>query len=147
MAAAERAELNRVLTICGIVPAANRNLVINEGFSSILDFGELNPTEIENMAKSLATKPDANERVALGTMVVKRLKALSFYIRDNERRGIDINHGDFTANELQESLRRMKTAVLAEKADSDGLNPGPIDIKKWRSWYESFLNYLGSLSG
>src|SRR5688500_14077127 len=103
---AARAELNRVLTLCGITTAANRTSVINEGFTSILDFGELTPKEIENMAQSMATKPNANDRVAIGTMVVKRLKALSFYVKDMERRGLDIDDGDFTANELTESLRR-----------------------------------------
>src|SRR5687767_13013773 len=44
-------------------------------------------------------------------------------------------------------LKKMKSAELVGKPDGDGLNPGAIDTKKWRTWYKSLMNYLSSLTG
>ena len=72
------AELHMVLEMCGVADVATRNNIINrEGFTTIEDLGVLeNNTDVSDMAKRMASRMQAEGRVLLGTVVVKRLQTL-----------------------------------------------------------------------
>lgn len=44
-------------------------------------------------------------------------------------------------------MKKMKADNASMKTDNENLNPGKIDPKKWQNWFESFMNYLRSLTG
>ena len=71
-------ELNAVFEICGIVDAGMRaNIINHEGFMSLVDLGVLETdTDVLEMAKRLALRMQAEGRVYLGTVMVKRIQTL-----------------------------------------------------------------------
>ncbi len=75
--------LRQALIVCGVANDAYQNVIINnEGFTSIADFAELTYDEIDHMAKNLASRRNVNDRAILGAMVIKKLKALSYWAKD-----------------------------------------------------------------
>jgi hypothetical protein len=74
--------VHKILTICGITTAANRETFINiEGLDSVEAFASMNgdSSDITEMAKRMASRPNAAAgRVILGTMQIKRLQALVY---------------------------------------------------------------------
>jgi hypothetical protein len=70
--------VHKVLSICGIVTAANRATLTNiEGLDSMEIFASMNgDSDVTEMAKWMSSRPNAAAgRVILGTMQVKRLQA------------------------------------------------------------------------
>ena len=76
------AELNMVFEMCGVADLATRTNTINrEGFTSLEDLGVLETdTDVSDMAKRLASRTHAEGRVYLGTVVVKRLQTLVWWV-------------------------------------------------------------------
>ena len=76
------AQLHLVFETCGIVKAVKRTNFINqEGFAMIGDLGVLeNDTDVSDMAKRMASRMLAEGRVLLGTVVVKRLQTLFWWV-------------------------------------------------------------------
>jgi hypothetical protein len=80
-------DLHLVLETCGILDAVTRANIINrEGFQSLADLGVLETdTDVSDMAKRLASRTQAEGRVYLGTVVVKRLQTLVWWVRDHQK--------------------------------------------------------------
>jgi hypothetical protein len=104
------AELNLVLKTCGILDAATRTNIINrEGFMSLDDLGVLETdTDVTEMAKRMATRTQAEGRVLLGTVVIKRLQTLVWWIRDQQKRGLALVAANFDAAVMNQAAE-MKT--------------------------------------
>jgi hypothetical protein len=84
--------IHGVLTTCGITTAAHRDVFINvEGLNSIGAFTTMNgDTDVTEMAKRMASRPNAAAgRVIIGTMQIKRVQALVFWVKDFDRRGME----------------------------------------------------------
>ena len=104
------AELNSVLTRCGITNQAQCTTIINlEGFTEVSDLGVLETdSDVNEMAKRMASCTVADGRVLLGTVVIKRLQTLVWWVRDRLKRGLPINANDFDADALTQASQ-MKT--------------------------------------
>jgi hypothetical protein len=79
-----------MLTICGIVNAATCTTFINtKGLDSMEAFASINSDpDVTEMAKQIASRPNAAaERVILGTMQIKRLQALVYWVKDHDKHG------------------------------------------------------------
>ena len=76
------AQLNLVFEVCGIVDTAMRTNIINkEGFATIEDLGILETDmDVSDMAKRMASRMLAKGRVLLGTVVVKHLQMLVWWV-------------------------------------------------------------------
>ena len=83
-------ELNMVLETCGITDAVTCTNIINrEGFQSLVDLGVLEmDTDVSDMAKRLASRMQVEGRVYLGTVVVKRLQMLVWWVGNHQKRGL-----------------------------------------------------------
>ena len=76
------AQLHLVFKVCGIVNAAMRTNIINkEGFATIEDLGVLETdADVSDTAKRMASRMLAEGRVLLGTVVVKHLQTLVWWV-------------------------------------------------------------------
>jgi hypothetical protein len=79
------------LTICSITTAATSTTFLNiEGLDSVEAFASMNSdSNITEMAKQMASRPNAAAgRVILGTMQIKRLQALVYWVKGHDKRGL-----------------------------------------------------------
>jgi hypothetical protein len=79
VAAAEH-PIHQVLRTCGVSSAAATMTFINiEGLDSLTAFAQLNgDSDVTEMAKCMASRPNTAGRVIHGTMHIKRIQALVF---------------------------------------------------------------------
>ena len=78
-----------MLTICDIANTATHTTFINiEGLDSVEAFASMNgDPDVTEMAKQTGSRPNsAAERVILGTMQIKRLEALVYWVKDHDKR-------------------------------------------------------------
>ena len=75
------AQLHMVFEMCGVADAVTTNIINQEGFTRIEDVGILeNDTDVSDMAKRMASRMLAEGRVLLGTVIVKRLQTLVWWV-------------------------------------------------------------------
>ena len=112
------ADLNAVFTVCGIAQQPVRALIMaNEGFVDIDDLGVMEgDKDVLEMAKRLSSRTVADGRVLLGTVQIKRLQALVWWVRDHHRRGLVIDHNDFNVISMNVAL----TSKGVERDRGDG---------------------------
>ena len=72
----------------------------------IEDLGVLeNDMDVSDMAKRMASRMKAKGTVLLGTVVVKCLQTLVWWIRDHQKHGLDVNAADLTAQVMNEAAQ------------------------------------------
>ena len=101
------AQLHLVFKVSGIVDAVTRTNIINqEGFATVEDLGILeNDMHVSNMAKRMASRTQAEGRVLLGTVVVKCLQMLIWWVRDHQKHGLDVDAVDWTTEVMNEAAQ------------------------------------------
>ena len=121
-------ELNAVFAMCGINDAGMRaNIIAREGFTQLEDLGVLETdTDITEMAKRMASRMQAKGRVLLGTVVIKRLQTLVWWIRDHQKRGLPLVAAEFNAKTMNQASE-MK-ALKQELSEKD---PSVTDLGKF----------------
>ena len=143
------AQLHLVFEVCGIVDGATRNNIINrEGFSTIGDLGVLETdSDVSDMAKRMASRTLAEGRVLLGTVVVKRLQTLVWWVRDHQKRGLDVDAADWTADVMQEAaqMKSLKRDMADKEPSVSDL--GKFDPDDFDSFEDAFLNLLAQSYG
>jgi hypothetical protein len=89
------ADIHAVLMICGIATEAHRmSIIVNEGFTSLRDFGLLSEKDVYEMVKRMGSRPAAAGRVYVGTLQVKKLQALCYWVCDQQKHGQALDHED-----------------------------------------------------
>ncbi|KAI2503355.1 hypothetical protein MHU86_11075 [Fragilaria crotonensis] len=148
---AEENPVHRVLQICGIANNANRLTFINiEGLDTIEAFGSMSgDTDVTEMAKRMAAMSSAaTGRVILGTMQIKRLQALVYWVKDNTNRGIEIDPDMWTAEEMARAMDRKESEYNFGKLDVDLIDPGKCQTDyAWDNWQIAFVNKLSATMG
>ena len=138
------AQLHLVFEVCGIIDGATRNNIINrEGFTTIGDLGVLETdSDVSDMAKRMASWMLAEGRVLLGTVVVKRLQTLVWWVRDHQKRGLDVDAVDWTADVMQEAaqMKSLKREMADKEPSVSDL--GKFDPDDFDSFKDAFLNLL-----
>ena len=113
--------VHAALEVCGIGAAAARNVFIQvEGIDSLEAFGALSgDSDVTEMAKRMASRTVNAGRVILGTMQIKRVQALVFWVKDHEKRQVEIDPDMWNADELRATLARKEADHNFEKIDID----------------------------
>ena len=142
-------ELNAVFAMCGITDEATRaNIIMREGFTQLSDLGVLETdTDVTEMAKRMAARTQAEGRVLLGTVVIKRLQTLVWWIRDHQKRGLALEAANFDAETMNQasemkSLRREIADKEPSIADLGKFDPDDFDAHE-----DAFLNLLAQSYG
>jgi len=137
-------ELHAVFTTCGIIDEARRNNIIAlEGFTQLKDLAVLETdTDVTEMAKRMATRTQAEGRVLLGTVVIKRLQTLVWWIRDQRKRGQALEAADFDEATMERAAdMKILRCNMAEKEPSVG------DPDNFDDYEDAFLNLLAQSFG
>ena len=95
--AANIAGIHTVLTVCGVINVGDRDLICTgEGLTSIADFGVFdNDQDVADMAKRLSSRTVNDGRVNLGTVHIKKIQALVWWINDRQKFGQDLDPDEF----------------------------------------------------
>ncbi|KAI2498698.1 hypothetical protein MHU86_15765 [Fragilaria crotonensis] len=143
--------VHRVLQVCGIASNAARLTFINiEGLSDIEAFGAMSgDTDVTEMAKRMASRSSAaTGRVILGTMQIKRLQALVYWVKDSANRGLDIDPDMWTPEEMANAMDRKESEYNYGKIDIDLIEPGKCQTDfAWDNWQIAFVNKLSATMG
>src|SRR6056300_1416475 len=143
------AHVRAVLAVCGIADGATQNRVINnEGFTSLDDFDIMETDlDVADMAKRLSARSPANTRVNLGTVQIKKIQALIWWIRDRTKHGLVLDSAEFTPAVLVDALEKKR--IQKEQADAEvsvkdlgKFNPDDFDVHE-----DAFLNMLSQSHG
>jgi hypothetical protein len=142
-------EVRAVLEICGIEDAGICERIIqHEGFASLADLGEMdNDTDVSDMAKRMASRTAAEGRVNLGTVQIKKLQALVWWVKDQQKRGLELRANKFGAAELElaknnKRVERERDDTGASIKDLSKFDPDDFDVHE-----DAFLNLLALTIG
>ena len=142
-------ELNAVFAMCGITDAGMRaNIIAREGFTQLEDLGVLETdTDVTEMAKRMASRTQAEGRVLLGTVIIKRLQTLVWWVRDHQKRGLPLVAAEFNAEAMNQASE-MK-ALKRELSDKDPsvADLGKFDPDDFDAHEDAFLNLLAQSYG
>jgi hypothetical protein len=135
--------------MCGITNAATRTTIIErEGFTQLDDLGVLEmDANVSDMAKRMATCTQVEGHVLLGTVVIKRLQTLIWWIRDHQKRGLTLSATNFDVAAMN-AASEMKT-LMRERSDKE---PSLTDLGKFNpddfdAHEDAFLNLLAQSFG
>ena len=143
--------IHDVLALCGVNTAAARATFINiEGLDSIDAFAMLNgDSDVTEMAKRMASRSGPTTgRVILGTMQIKRIQALVYWVKDHHKRNLIVDPEMWTEEEVQSALQRKEAEQNFEKIDVDLIDPGKCQTDfGWDAWQIAFVNKLSATLG
>jgi hypothetical protein len=143
-------ELHTVLEQCGIATqAACNNLIANEGFTSIESMSCMtNDNDVNEMAKRLMSCTVMDGHVIMGTVAIKRIQGLVFWIKDHHFHGLPIMAEAFTVEEMENAMtnkeyrKEMAQATKPLVKDLGKFNPDDFEIHEG-----AFVNLLASSFG
>ena len=111
--AAINPDIQAVFAVCGIGQQDSIRITGNEGFVDIGDLGVMEgDKDVLEMAKRMATRPANAGRVLLGTVQIKRLQALVWWIRDHQRRGLALVAAEF-------DIATMNVAMTSKSVEKE----------------------------
>jgi len=140
-----------VLITCGITNLAHRMTFLNiEGLDSIAAFASMSgDPDVTEMAKRMASRPNvAAGRVILGTMHIKQLQALVYWVKDYDRRGMQAAPEMWTVEEMNTAMEQKESEFNYGKVDVDIIDPGKCQTDfGWDNWQIAFVNKLNATMG
>jgi hypothetical protein len=97
------------------------NIIAQEGFTQLEDLGVLETnTNVTEMAKRMAACTQAEGRVLHGTVVIKCLHTLFWWVRDNQKRGLPLVAVDSNATSMNQAskMKILRCELVADKEPS-----------------------------
>jgi hypothetical protein len=142
--------IHGVLQVCGINAAASRDVfILTEGLDTMELFALLSgDTDVTEMAKRMASRSVNGGRVILGTMHIKKIQALVFWVKDLANRGITPDPDEWDVDEMAKAMEMKEASVNFDKIDIDLIDPGKCQTDfGWDAWQIAFLNKLSATMG
>ena len=142
--------IHGVLQVCGVNAVASRDIFINmEGLDSIESFALLSgDTDVTEMAKRMSSRSVNGGSVILGTMHIKKIQALVFWVKDLAKRGITPDPDDWDVDEMAKAMEMKEADLNFDKIDVDLIDPGKCQTNfGWDAWQIAFLNKLSATMG
>ena len=109
--------IHGVLQVCGINAAASRDIfILTEGLDTMESFALLSgDTDVTEMAKRMASRSVNGGRVILGTMHIKKIQALVFWVKDLAKRGITPDPDEWDVDEMAKAMEMKEASVNFDK--------------------------------
>ena len=156
-AAAALADVHQCLEWIGFGDVQHHNAIIDEGgFDRLMDFYDINKTDIRDMAESFSKRSPAANCIIFGMRRIKWLISMMHWAQDHQQCSEDPDLDDIAnADKFKEALlvsaqRASLRKTDAEQVDtiSKAADPGKFkDKKKWPDWEPAFMNYLSTIPG
>ena len=149
VAAAALADVNTLLTACGITDANVRNAIVHrEGFLTVEDLAVLeSDTDVTEMAKRMAGRTAAEGRAHLSTVQIKRLQAMVWWIHDRRQRSLDINVADFTPAAMDAARERKRIEQERPETEASVKDLSKFDPDHFKVHEDAFMNWLAQTYG
>jgi hypothetical protein len=129
--------VHAVLAVCGISTNASRQVFIDvEGLDSINAFATLNGDgDVTEVAKRMAARTANVGRAILGTIQIKKIQALVYWVKDHHKRNLDVDPHAWTEMEVMATMQRKEAEQNFEKVDVDIIDPGKCQVDAgWDAW-------------
>jgi hypothetical protein len=143
-------ELHTILEQCGIATqAARNNLIANEGFTSIEGMSCMtNDNDVNEMAKHSMSRTSTDGHVIMGTVAIKRIQGLVFWIKDHCFRGLPITAEAFTVEEMENAMTNKEyRKEMAEATEPSVKDLGKFNPDDFKIHEDAFVNLLASSFG
>jgi hypothetical protein len=102
------------LTRCG-ASLTQRDAIIQEGFTGMDDLLFMDESDVERMMSNI-TKLRANQGgVRIGALLTKKVQALVYWAKEQDRHGMDLDANRFTELQVRETIGQM----MVENIDDD----------------------------
>ena len=146
---AANADVHAVLQTCGIGDVAVRNIIIaTEGFDTLEALGILeSDTDVTEMAKRMSSRTAADGRAILGTVTIKRLQALIWWIRDRQKRQLTLDSALFTAAAMSEAMRLKEIQKDRPEPDVSVTTLSKFDPDDFDTHEDAFINAMAQTYG
>ena len=121
-----------------------------EGLYSSAAFTLMNgDPDITEMAKRMASRPNAaTGKVILGTMKIKRLQALVYWVKDYDGCGMDARPVLWMVEVMNTAMDCKESEYNYGKVDVDIIDPGKCQNNfGWDNWHIAFVNKLNATMG
>jgi hypothetical protein len=138
--------LHAVFAMCSITnEVTHPNIIAQEGITQLEDLGLLKTdTNVSQMAKRMVTCTHVVEgRVLLRMVMIKWLRTLVWWARDQQKRGLALNAVNFDAVAMNQASE-MKTLRSGEQAEKEQsiLDLGKFDPDNFDLHEDAFFNLL-----
>jgi hypothetical protein len=142
-------ELHSVLETCGITDAVTRtNIITREGFTQLEDLGVLETdNDVTDMANRMAKRRQNEGRVLLGTVVIKRLQSLIWWVRDHTKRGLTLDAANFDAAAMNQASEMKVLRRETTDKEPSIMTLGKFDPDEFDAYEDAFLNLLAQSYG
>ena len=144
--AAAPTSVQHVLTIC----QANANKInafeVTERLNTLEDYAEMTHDDVKAIASKLEKRTVATGRVLLPQKLIKNVEALCFWCREETRKGVTLDHTNFTAAALTQAKIDMRRRE-EDKTDTPQIKPEKFKTKNWKTWAKQFDIYLSNHKG
>ena len=91
------------LTRCGATDA-QRDSIINEGFTGMSDLLYMEDKDVDSMMANISRLRANQGGMRIGAILTKKVKALVYWAKEQERQGLDLDANRFTIDEMKETL-------------------------------------------
>jgi hypothetical protein len=141
-------DMHAVLAICGFANVMDHNSIINnEGFQLIVDFGVLEDKDVFEMVKHLGNGTVAAGRVNVGAIQVKKLQALCYWVRDQQKHGQGITQDDWDDNTVMATIEKMRIKKGRDTGNVSIMDLGKFNPDDFETHETVFINLLAQTYG
>jgi hypothetical protein len=100
------------------------------------------------MAKQMASRTAAVGCIILGTMQIKKIQALVYWMKDHHRRNLDVDPEMWTEEEMFDTIQHKEAKHNFEKVDVNLIDPDRYQTDAgWDAWQIAFMNKLSATMG
>jgi uncharacterized membrane protein YgcG len=140
--------MHAVLATSGIATEMHRtSIIVNEGFTSLVDFGLLSEKDVYEMVKRMGSRTAAAGRVYVGTLQVKKLQALCYWVRDQQKHGQALDHEDWNNEMVVSTIERMRIYKERDTGAVSVSDLGKFDPEEFETGETAFVNLLSQTRG
>ena len=141
-------DIHTVLAVCGFENVMDCTSIINnEGFQSIADFGVLEDKDVFEMVKCLGNCMVAAGRVNFGTIQVKKLQALFYWVRDQQKHGQGITQDDWDDNMVMVMIEKKRIDKGQDTGNVSVMDLGKFNPDDFETHETAFINLLAQIYG
>ena len=141
-------EVGAALTVCNMGVDLIVALIQNEGFAAMTDFLALESDEdVNQLARRMASRPAAMQQF-VGTVQLKNLQALAWWVRDRTKLNLPVNGNLFNVAALE--FAREHKCVEADRPKEAAPSASDLPVFKPEEYdvhEDAFLNLLAQYCG
>ena len=142
-------KLNAVFLMIGIQDDdTHMNIIDQEGFTELADLATLvTDRDVDEMAKHMAARMQAEGRDLLGTVVVQCMKTLVWWVNDQLKHGLNPQADNFMPEVMKQSAQEKIVRKELAETEPTITDLGKFDPDDFNTYEDAFLNLLGQTLG